>query len=59
MLNFVCGIVTTVMIIFSYSCLSDFLAKYKKTLPQPSLLEGSGPMPLEKTLILSLYLMKF
>lgn len=31
--------------IFSYSCLSDFLEKYKKTLPHPSLIKGSEPMP--------------
>jgi len=31
--------------IFFYSCLSDFLEKYKKSLPLPSLLKGSGPMP--------------
>jgi len=31
--------------IFSYSGLSDFLEKYKKALPQQSILKGSGPMP--------------
>jgi hypothetical protein len=31
--------------IFSYLRLSDILEKYKKTLPQQSLLKGSGPMP--------------